>query len=196
VRLAEVRYRTGLVNYLDVLDAQQTALAAETQLVLTERTRLTDMLGLFKALGGGWMPSPTRNPACFSPYPSCRKRGFSRHGLCPALCCQYGNPLCQDSRTSSHDPLPRPSWWSMTNRPSRGCARQSFSRRAFRSSMPMAVRRPSRSAPSTKSPSISCSQTSSCPLRAFKWPQAPINSPMSTAMNLPSARSACGKTCE
>jgi len=56
VRLAEVRYRTGLVNYLDVLDAQRTALAAETQLVLTERTRLTDMVGLFKALGGGWTP--------------------------------------------------------------------------------------------------------------------------------------------
>jgi len=62
VRLAEVRYRTGLVNYLDVLDAQRTALAAETQLVLTERTRLTDMVGLFKALGGGWAPSPARDP--------------------------------------------------------------------------------------------------------------------------------------
>ncbi len=63
VRLADVRYRKGLVTYLDVLDAQRTALTAETQLVLTERTRLTDMVGLFKALGGGWTPSPTRNPA-------------------------------------------------------------------------------------------------------------------------------------
>jgi len=53
----------GLVTYLDVLDAQRTALAAETQLVLTERTRLTDMVSLFKALGGGWVPSPNRNPA-------------------------------------------------------------------------------------------------------------------------------------
>ncbi len=63
VRLADIRYRTGLVNYLDVLDAQRTALAAETQLVLTERTRLTDMVSLFKALGGGWTPSSNRNPA-------------------------------------------------------------------------------------------------------------------------------------
>ncbi len=54
VRLAEIRYRKGLVNYLDVLDAQRTALATETQVVLTERTRLTDMVSLFKALGGGW----------------------------------------------------------------------------------------------------------------------------------------------
>ena len=62
MRLAEVRYRKGLVTYLDVLDAQRTALAAETQLVFTERTRLTDMVSLFKALGGGWATSPNRNP--------------------------------------------------------------------------------------------------------------------------------------
>jgi outer membrane protein TolC len=61
MRLAEVRYRKGLVTYLDMLDAQRTALAAETQLVFTERTRLTDMVSLFKALGGGWAPSPNRN---------------------------------------------------------------------------------------------------------------------------------------
>ena len=63
MRLAEVRYRKGLVTYLDVLDAQRTALAAETQLVFTERTRLADMVSLFKVLGGGWAPSPNRNPA-------------------------------------------------------------------------------------------------------------------------------------
>lgn len=60
VRLAQVRYRKGMVNYLDVLDAQRTVLTAETQLVLTERARLTEMVSLFKALGGGWGPaSPT-----------------------------------------------------------------------------------------------------------------------------------------
>ncbi|MFO0765201.1 MAG: efflux transporter outer membrane subunit [Nitrospiraceae bacterium] len=54
--LADVRYRKGLVNYLDVLDAQRTTLAAETQLVQTERARLIDMVTLYKALGGGWVP--------------------------------------------------------------------------------------------------------------------------------------------
>jgi len=63
VELADVRYRKGLVNYLDVLDAQRTALAAETQLVLTERARLADMVGLFKALGGGWGLSATKTPS-------------------------------------------------------------------------------------------------------------------------------------
>lgn len=60
VRLAQVRYRKGMVNYLDVLDAQRTVLMAETQLVLTERARLTEMVSLFKALGGGWQPATER----------------------------------------------------------------------------------------------------------------------------------------
>ncbi|MGQ0811946.1 MAG: efflux transporter outer membrane subunit [Nitrospiraceae bacterium] len=63
VTLAEVRYRKGLVTYLDVLDAQRTVLAAETQLVQTERARLSDMIGLFKALGGGWTSNPPDTPA-------------------------------------------------------------------------------------------------------------------------------------
>ena len=57
VGLANVRYRKGLVNYLDVIDAQRTMLAAETQLAQTERARLIDMVGLYKAVGGGWLPS-------------------------------------------------------------------------------------------------------------------------------------------
>ncbi len=64
VTLATVRYRKGLVNYLDVLDAQRSALTAETQVVLTERARLTDMVSLFKALGGGWtQPASATSPS-------------------------------------------------------------------------------------------------------------------------------------
>jgi multidrug efflux system outer membrane protein len=52
-----------MVNYLDVLDAQRTVLTAETQLVLTERARLTEMVSLFKALGGGWEPASPIPPS-------------------------------------------------------------------------------------------------------------------------------------
>ncbi|MFM8551119.1 MAG: efflux transporter outer membrane subunit [Nitrospiraceae bacterium] len=62
LELAQVRYREGLVNYLDVLEAERSVLAAETQLVQTERARLTDMITLFKALGGGWESSPVSVP--------------------------------------------------------------------------------------------------------------------------------------
>lgn len=61
--LATVRYRKGLVNYLEVLDAERTALAAETQAILTERARLADMVSLFKALGGGWPTPAQHDPA-------------------------------------------------------------------------------------------------------------------------------------
>lgn len=54
--LADLRYRKGLVTYLDVLDAQRTVLDAELAFVQTERARLTDMVALFKAVGGGWQP--------------------------------------------------------------------------------------------------------------------------------------------
>jgi len=54
LELAQIRYQKGLLNYLDVLDAQRTVLDAELRLVQTERVRLTDMVSLFKALGGGW----------------------------------------------------------------------------------------------------------------------------------------------
>ena len=55
--LAEIRYGEGLVTYLDVLEAQRTVLRAELSLVQTERARLTEMVGLFKAVGGGWDPN-------------------------------------------------------------------------------------------------------------------------------------------
>jgi NodT family efflux transporter outer membrane factor (OMF) lipoprotein len=53
-RLAEQRYRGGIADYLDVLDAEREILTAETALVQTEYARLNDMIMLFKALGGGW----------------------------------------------------------------------------------------------------------------------------------------------
>lgn len=52
--LAALRYKEGLVTFLDVVDAHRIVLDAETQLLQTERARLTDMVTLFKALGGGW----------------------------------------------------------------------------------------------------------------------------------------------
>ena len=54
LELADIRYRKGLVTYLDVLDAQRAVLAAELGIVQTDRARLTDMVALFKAVGGGW----------------------------------------------------------------------------------------------------------------------------------------------
>src|SRR5690606_12020345 len=53
LELADIRYRKGLVTYVDVIDAQRILLAAELGVVQTERARLTAMVDLFKAVGGG-----------------------------------------------------------------------------------------------------------------------------------------------
>ncbi len=52
--VAEKRYRRGLVDYLSVLDAQQTRFQAEEDLVLVELAILINRVTLHRALGGGW----------------------------------------------------------------------------------------------------------------------------------------------
>jgi multidrug efflux system outer membrane protein len=48
------RYKGGLVNYLDVVTAQQNLLADEQQLAIIRGQRLVTSVLLVKALGGGW----------------------------------------------------------------------------------------------------------------------------------------------
>ena len=53
-RVAQNRYLKGLVNYLDVLNAQITRFQAEDSLVLVDLTILRNRVALYRALGGGW----------------------------------------------------------------------------------------------------------------------------------------------
>ncbi|MFH0344047.1 MAG: efflux transporter outer membrane subunit, partial [Chromatiales bacterium] len=59
LHLAEVRYRGGLSNYLDVLTAKRDLFDAELALAATRRLHLVSIVQLYKALGGGWSPSET-----------------------------------------------------------------------------------------------------------------------------------------
>ncbi|HTN49973.1 MAG TPA: efflux transporter outer membrane subunit [Burkholderiaceae bacterium] len=54
--LAEARYRSGYVSYIDVLDTQRNLLEAERQRVLALRERQAALVDLYKAIGGGWSP--------------------------------------------------------------------------------------------------------------------------------------------
>lgn len=56
LRLARLRYDSGYGPYLDVLNAQRTANAAELQLVQNRQAQLAYSVDLMKALGGGWSP--------------------------------------------------------------------------------------------------------------------------------------------
>ncbi len=48
------RYQRGLTNSLQVLDAQQTKLRAELDLIRTQYSIITNRITLYRALGGGW----------------------------------------------------------------------------------------------------------------------------------------------
>lgn len=64
--LAEVRYRGGVSNYLEVLDAQRSLFESELDSSQSVRDQLVALIRLYKALGGGWTDT-TPNPA---PEPS------------------------------------------------------------------------------------------------------------------------------
>jgi NodT family efflux transporter outer membrane factor (OMF) lipoprotein len=54
--LSRVRYTNGVADFLTVLDAERTELQAELQYAQSTTTVSTDLVQLYKALGGGWEP--------------------------------------------------------------------------------------------------------------------------------------------
>ena len=56
LKLAELRYKGGLANYLDVLVARRNLFEAERGMTATHRLHLVSVVQLYKALGGGWSP--------------------------------------------------------------------------------------------------------------------------------------------
>jgi NodT family efflux transporter outer membrane factor (OMF) lipoprotein len=52
--VAREQYEHGLATFLNVLDAQRNILAAQDALAQSEQTACTDLVALYKALGGGW----------------------------------------------------------------------------------------------------------------------------------------------
>lgn len=59
--LAQSRYQQGVADFLTVLDAERSLLAAEQQLATSTTTVSSNLVALYKALGGGWeidLPEP------------------------------------------------------------------------------------------------------------------------------------------
>lgn len=61
LRLAELRYKGGLANYLDVLVARRSLFEAELAMTGSRRLHLVSVVQLYKALGGGWSPEMAMN---------------------------------------------------------------------------------------------------------------------------------------
>lgn len=54
--LAEYKYRTGLTDFITMLDSQRTLLSHQDQLAQSNGSVTTNLIRLYKALGGGWIP--------------------------------------------------------------------------------------------------------------------------------------------
>jgi multidrug efflux system outer membrane protein len=54
-RLSDVRFRRGVDSYLNALDAQRSLYAAQQNLIGVELSRMSNLVALYQALGGGWL---------------------------------------------------------------------------------------------------------------------------------------------
>jgi len=61
VDLAKQQYDQGVTDFITVLDAQREEFSAQDAVAQSERNISTDLIALYKALGGGWevaLPEP------------------------------------------------------------------------------------------------------------------------------------------
>jgi multidrug efflux system outer membrane protein len=54
VDVADLRYRGGVASYLEYLDSERQLLDAQLRLVQIRREELTNVITLYRSLGGGW----------------------------------------------------------------------------------------------------------------------------------------------
>ena len=60
-RLARLRYENGIVDFLQVLDAERTLLESEDRLARSRTEAATSLIAVYKSLGGGWEAGPHPN---------------------------------------------------------------------------------------------------------------------------------------
>ena len=60
--LARKRFEGGLIDFLEVLDAERTALSAELLLSQSRTDAATSLVAVYKALGAGWEDQPKARP--------------------------------------------------------------------------------------------------------------------------------------
>jgi outer membrane protein, multidrug efflux system len=61
LRLAELRFRAGTANFLEVLDSQRQLLSAEVEQARALFERRSALVSIYLALGGGWSPADARS---------------------------------------------------------------------------------------------------------------------------------------
>jgi len=81
VTLATARYNRGIIDYLNVVDAQRQEYAIEEQVVMTQASVDDQYIELYRNLGGGWQgfhkipPTPRPLPAVLAIFKDTLARG-------------------------------------------------------------------------------------------------------------------------
>jgi outer membrane protein TolC len=61
--VARARYKDGLIPYLEVLDAERTLFASQSEAVQAKAQASQNLVAVYKSLGGGWRAAPAPAPA-------------------------------------------------------------------------------------------------------------------------------------
>lgn len=67
LKIAEDQYGAGLVTFINVLQAEVSVLNSQDQLIQSDAQALSDLVSVYKALGGGWSTSPDLKQAARRP---------------------------------------------------------------------------------------------------------------------------------
>ena len=76
--LAQLRFRAGIDSYLNVLTAQTNLYTAQQSLVQARLARLTNLVDLYRALGGGWIERTGDTPGSPDDVSAIAATGASR----------------------------------------------------------------------------------------------------------------------
>jgi len=57
-----LRYETGVIDFLSVLDAERQLLAQQDQLIQAQVLTATSLVAVYRSLGGGWAGPQTMSP--------------------------------------------------------------------------------------------------------------------------------------
>ncbi|MFL5264090.1 MAG: efflux transporter outer membrane subunit [Anaeromyxobacteraceae bacterium] len=99
--LSDLRYRTGIDSYLTVLTAQRDLFAAQQQLIQTRLALLSNLVDLYRALGGGWRERSGGAAAASASSPAPIRRSTpAASAATPGPCIDAATPGCSAASRS------------------------------------------------------------------------------------------------
>ncbi|MGX7005722.1 efflux transporter outer membrane subunit [Caballeronia sp. KNU42] len=84
LELSDMRYRNGVDNYLSVLTAQTNLYTAQQLLITARLNRVTNLVDLYRELGGGWIEHAGDQPRPSDAMPNYRDIGTPTAAAAPA----------------------------------------------------------------------------------------------------------------